>query len=340
LSTDFRRRRNPLIITGNGAVRTDASEELRELVGMCRMPVASTYMGKGAVSDDNPCSLMTLDSGDHEEASSAIREADLVITVGYDIAEHDPGGWNPRSETTIVHIDSEPAEVYEEYDPDVEVVSDIPYAVRDLKERVEDADGVKCGIDWCSELREHIVEDVRENTPEFTVRGALPALREVMDDEDVLISDVGNHKMKIAQNFPTYEPNTCIISNGLASMGIALPGAVAADFAVEHNVVAAMGDGGFLMNGTEIETATRVGAEFTVIVFNDNDYGLISKKQTDHTGESFGTRLTNPDIPKLAESFGVDGHSVEDWGELRPTLERCLERDGVSLVGVPIKETP
>ncbi len=330
----------PLIITGNGAVRTAASRELRELVETCDIPVASTYMGKGAVSDAEPYSLMTLDSGDHEEASSAIRDSDLVITVGYDIAEHDPAGWNPRSATPIVHIDSEPAEVYEQYDPDVEVVSDIPAALRALTEKCEDIGVVGCDedcVDWYADLREHIVKDVTEVDEKHSVRGALPVLREVLADDDVLISDVGSHKMAIAQNYPTYEPNTCIISNGLASMGIAVPGAVSADAAVDSNVVAATGDGGFLMNGAEIETATRLGCSFTVIVFNDNDYGLISEKQADHRNESFGTGLTNPDFEKFAESFGVEGKTVDDWSELRDVLEKSVKHDGVSLVEVPVE---
>ncbi|MCX2818375.1 acetolactate synthase large subunit [Haladaptatus sp. F3-133] len=327
----------PLIITGNGAVRTEASRELRELVESFDVPVASTYMGKGAVSDKDPRSLMTLDSGDHEEASSAIEEANLVVTVGYDIAEHDPAGWN-AGDTEVVHIDSEPAEVYEAYDPDVEIVADIPSAVCAVKNSLEDRN-VSHDTDWYADLREHILEDLEENAEEFTVRGTLSALRKAMDEEDVLISDVGNHKMEIAQRFRTYEPNTCLISNGLASMGIAVPGAVAADHAVEANVVAATGDGGFLMNAAEIETATRTDASFTVVVFNDDDYGLISRKQTDHTGESFGTGLTNPDLPTFAESFGVDGVRIEDWDELEATLERHVGSGGVSLIEVPVEGT-
>jgi acetolactate synthase-1/2/3 large subunit len=327
----------PLIITGNGAVRTAASRELRELVETYDIPVASTYMGKGAVSDADPHSLMTLDSGDHEEASSAIHDSDLVITVGYDIAEHDPAGWNPASDTDVIHIDSEPAEVYEQYDPDIEVVSDIPAALEKLTQIAEERGCVGSETDWYADLREHIVEDVTEIDDEFTVRAALPVLRDVLADDDVLISDVGSHKMAIAQNYPTYEPNTCIISNGLASMGIAVPGAVSADIAVDANVVAATGDGGFLMNAAEIETATRLGCGFTVIVFNDNDYGLISEKQADHRNESFGTVLTNPDLEKFAESFGVEGHTVEDWSNLRGVLERSVGSNDVSLVEIPVE---
>jgi len=328
----------PLIIAGNGAVRTDAAARLREFADATGVPVASTYMGKGAISDRSPQSLLTLDSGDHREASDAIERADLVITVGYDIAEHDPAGWNAGTDTTIVHVDTEPAEVYEAYNPDLELVCDLPAALATLTERTEAA-GVRFDGDWYADLRAHILEDVDADPSAgdpFTVRAVLPMLREVMADADVLISDVGSHKMRIAQNFPTYEPNTCLISNGLASMGISVPGGIAADLATDAEVVAATGDGGFLMNGAEIETATRAGCGYTILLFVDDDYGLISEKQRANRGESFGTALTNPDFVTLAESFGIDGARPETWDDLEATLRDALATDGMSLVAVPL----
>ena len=329
----------PLIIAGNGAVRTDAAAQLRSFVEATGIPVASTYMGKGAVSDRSPRSLMTLDSGHHQEASDAIASSDLIVTVGYDIAEHDPADWNAGEDTTVVHVDSEPAEVYEAYNPDLELVCDLSLALAAIDDRV-DPDDCACDAEWYADLRQHIVEDVEalrcEGEP-FTVAGALPVLRDVLADEDVLISDVGSHKMRIAQNYPTYEPNTCIISNGLASMGIAVPGGIAADLAVDGEVVAATGDGGFLMNGAELETATRMGCGFTVLLFNDDDYGLISEKQEAHRGDSTGTRLTNPDFTALAESFGIDGYRPSGWDELEPTLREAVGSDGMALVEVPLE---
>jgi acetolactate synthase-1/2/3 large subunit len=325
----------PLIIAGNGAVRTRAAEPLRSLVEATELPVVSTYMGKGAVSDRDPRSLMTLDSGAGGEAGSAIAEADLVLTVGYDIAEHDPADWN--CDATIIHIDSEPAEVYEAYNPEVEIVADLGRTLQALADWCGGAD-LTFDPDWYAGLREQIVDDV-DRTPSgeapFALRDVLPLLREAMAPADVLISDVGSHKMAIAQNFSTYEPNTCIISNGLASMGIAVPGGLAADLAVDANVVAATGDGGFLMNAAEIETATRLGAGYTIIVFNDNDYGLISEKQRDHTGEAFGTGLTNPDLPAFAESFGIDGYRPTTPDALREAFDAAIG-DGMSLIEVPV----
>ena len=328
----------PLIIVGNGAVRTNATARLREFVETTGIPVASTYMGKGAISDRSPQSLLTLDSGDHQEASDAIEMADLILTVGYDIAEHDPAGWNKGTDTVIVHIDSEPAEVYEAYNPNLELVCDLSTALAKLTERVDENE-TQFDETWYSDLRDHILADVAAdpsgNDP-FTVRTVLPVLRDVMDAENVLISDVGSHKMQIAQNFLTYEPNTCIISNGLASMGISVPGGIAADLATDAEVVTATGDGGFLMNAAEIETATRVGCGYTILLFTDDDYGLISEKQHAHRGESFGTELTNPDFMTLAESFGIEGYRPEERDKLEDVLRDALTSDEMSLVEVPL----
>jgi acetolactate synthase-1/2/3 large subunit len=325
----------PLVLAGNGAVRTPAARRLRELVEHAGMPVVATYMGKGAISDRLDASLMTLDSGPDGEAAAAISQADCVLAVGYDIAEHDPKSWNPDREKTVVHVDHEPAEVYEHYNPDVELVADISATLRGLSERLD----IETASAWCRDLRERIAADVsREPAPDdpFTVKRTLPYLRAAMADEDVLISDVGSHKMAIARHFRTYEPNTCIISNGLASMGIAVPGGIAADLAVDANVVVATGDGGFLMNAAEIETATRLGLGFTIVVFNDDDYGLISEKQVAHTGEQFGTGLTNPNFQQFAESFGIEGYRPDTWAEVEATLQSVVATDEMSLVEIKL----
>ncbi|RKD88655.1 acetolactate synthase large subunit [Halopiger aswanensis] len=325
-----------VVITGNGAVRTHAAQALRAFVEETDVPAVSTYMGKGAVSDAMSQSLLTLDSGPDGEALQAIHRADLVISVGFDIAEHDPAVWD-LTETTLVHVDTEPAEVSEAYNPEVEIVANIGRTLEEITEWCREIE-ITDDADWYAPLREAIVDDL-ERTPAaeapFTVRGVLPLLREVMDADDVLVSDVGNHKMAIARRFPTYEPNTCVISNGLATMGIAVPGSVAADLATDANVVAATGDGGFLMNAAEIETATRLGCEFTIVVFTDDDYGLISKKQRAHTGASVGTELTNPDFTTFAESFGIDSYRPSTRDELSVALEEALG-GGMSLVEIPL----
>ncbi|WP_458209403.1 acetolactate synthase large subunit [Haladaptatus sp. NG-SE-30] len=326
---------HPLVIAGNGAVRTRTARSLREFVSDTAVPVVATYMGKGALSDADEHSLFTLDSGVNDEAADAIEQADCLLAVGYDIAEHDPEKWNPDLDKHVIHLDHEPAEVYEHYNPDVELVCDISAGL----DAVLDAVDVSCPAEWYRDQREAIVEQVTR-TPEtddpVTVENVLPILREAMADEDVLISDVGSHKMAIAQNFPTYEPNTVIISNGLASMGIAVPGGIAADLALDSEVVVATGDGGFMMNAAEIETATRLGCGYTILLFNDSEYNLITEEQEAHRGEHFGTHLTNPDFVTFAESFGIDATRAETWDEIEDALQAGVESDEMTLVEVPV----
>ena len=327
----------PIVLAGNGAIRTRASERLRSFVDETDLPVVATYMGKGAVSDDDEHSLFTLDSGPDGDAARAIERSDAVLAVGYDIAEHDPENWNPAGDKRIVHLDFEPAEVYEHYNPNVEIVCDVSAGLRAIQ-----ADGEPIGTDpeWYADVREGIVESVTRRPASdepFSVRRTLPLLRDAMADEDVLLSDTGSHKMAIAQNYVTCEPNTCIISNGLATMGISVPGAVAADLAIDGDVVAATGDGGFLMNAAEIETATRLDCSFTILLFNDDDYGLISEKQAEHRGESTGTRLTNPEFVAFAESFGIEGYRPGTWDQLDDLLDRVVPAGEMALIEVPVE---
>ncbi|AHG00123.1 thiamine pyrophosphate-binding protein [Halostagnicola larsenii XH-48] len=325
----------PIVLAGNGAVRTRSSDSIRALVDRLEIPVVATYMGKGAISDRHAASLMTLDSGPNGEAATAIERADCVVAVGYDIAEHDPAGWNPDLEKSIVHVDIEPAEVYRHYTPDVEIVADTGASLAAIADRVA-ADA--CSL-WCEDAHDRILEaataDPTDDDP-ITVENVLPLLREAMADEDVLVSDVGTHKMKIARGFPTYEPNTCIVSNGLASMGIAVPGALAADLAVDANVVAGTGDGGFLMNAAELETATRLECSFTVVVFVDDDYGLISAQQRATRGEHFGTTLTNPEFVAFAESFGIDASRPETWDEIERAFDEAIPSDELTLLAIQL----
>ena len=325
----------PIVLVGNGVIRTRASGELRTFAERLGAPVVATFMGKGAISDRDERSLYTLKSGPDDEAERALARADCVLAIGFDIAEHDPADWNPDPDRTVIHVDHEPAEVYRNYDPDVEVVADVARALVAFTERLETTFD-----SWCSDLRERIVANAtRRPDPDdpLSVRGTLPLLREAMADEDVLVSDVGSHKQIIARNFPTYEPNTCIISNGLASMGIAVPGAIAADQVVDGNVVAATGDGGFMMNAVELATAERSDCGFTVVLFDDGQHRAITEQQLAHRGEHFGTELTNPDFVAFTESFGVEAREPETWPEVEQTLEDAIESRELTLVVVPIE---
>ncbi|WP_254822339.1 acetolactate synthase large subunit [Haloglomus halophilum] len=323
----------PLVLAGNGAVRADAASALATFVDRTGVPVVSTYMAKGALPDRDERSLMTLDSGPDGNAGGAVDAADTVLAVGYDIAEHDPAGWNPDGEKQVVHLDSEPAEVYTHYNPDVELVCDPTAGLERLAAAVD-----RSWDPWCVDAHERVFEHAttRPSADDpVTVANTLPLLRESMADADVLVSDVGSHKMAIAQRFPVFEPGRCIISNGLASMGIAVPGGLAADLAVDANVVVGTGDGGFLMNAAELETAKRLDCSFTTIVWRDDDYGLISEKQADHTGEHYGTGIGNPDLVAFAESFGLDATRAASLDEFEDALS-AVDDDALSLIEVPL----
>lgn len=336
----LRQARRPLIIAGNGAIRDRASHYLAELVQSHGIATVSTFMGKGAISDRLPQSLLTIGLGFRDYVEAAVEQADLIVTVGYDIAEFPPQKWNPDGRARIVHMDFSEAEVYRHYQPEVEVVGDLAVALKWLERRLK-ADNPAYDRDWYAPIRQRILDDIAAydlaSGEAFTIPGVLNVMRAIMDDDSLLLSDTGSHKMWIARNFPAYRPNSTIISNGLATMGIALPGAVAAALhAPQRQVVAAMGDGGFLMNSQELETARRLGVNFTVVVFNDFDYGLISWKQQMSKHRTVATRLGNPDIKAYAESFGIKGYCPATFGELREQLAEAIAAPELSVVEVRV----
>ncbi|MBN1213191.1 MAG: acetolactate synthase large subunit [candidate division Zixibacteria bacterium] len=337
----LKKARHPLIIAGNGAIRKMASKHLRQFVGLTHIPVVSTFMGKGAISDKDEHSLFAVGLQARDFVMCAIDRADLIITVGYDIAEYSPEFWNPGKDKKIIHIDFLPAEVYEFYQPDIEIVSDVSGALWELNIAVE-KEKIFFDSNWFRKLRQVIIEEFDsyrlKDGEAFSVPGTLHIIREFMRPGDILISDVGSHKIWVGRNYPVYEPNSVLISNGFASMGIALPGGIAAKLALpEKRVVTVMGDGGFLMNSQEIETARRIGVGYTIIVFNDNDYGLISWKQHSHTSKTFGTGLTNPDFKKYAESFGIKAYAPKTLSELRNDLQQAITGQELCLVEIPIR---
>jgi acetolactate synthase-1/2/3 large subunit len=333
--------KKPLIIAGNGAIRKMASKHLRQFVVQTHIPVVSTFMGKGAVSDRDEHSLLAMGLQGRDYVMCGIDVADLIITVGYDIAEYDPKFWNAGREKRIIHIDFTPAEVHEHYLPEVEIVCDVSGALWELNVHIE-KERISFDRKWFQPLRDQILRDINsyqlKEGEALTVPGVLHIVRGLMNPGDIVLSDVGSHKMWIGRNYPVYEPHSVIISNGMASMGIALPGGIAARLAYPHKqIVALMGDGGLMMNSQEIETATRLGVGFTIIVFNDNDYGLISWKQHSHSRRSFGTQLTNPDFKKYAESFGIKGYRPANLRELKDCLKESITGQQLCLIEIPIE---
>jgi acetolactate synthase-1/2/3 large subunit len=340
----------PLLLVGNGVLRQQATEALRELAVGLHLPVAVTFMGKGAMDDRSHLSLMAVGLQARDHVLSGFDRADLVVSIGYDLVEYAPARWNPDGHKRIIHIDTQPAEVDAYYQPEVELVGDIDGTLRRLLAVVlpkgiggRDASARHATRETLvhQDLRTALLADLQayETDDGWPIKPqkALVDLRRALGPKDIVVSDVGAHKIWVARLYQAYEPNTVIISNGFASMGISLPGAIAAKLVhPNRRVVALCGDGGFLMNAQELETARRIGTNITVVVWRDDGYGLIDWKQRTEFGRPFGVEFSNPDLVAFAESFGMAAFRPESAADLYPMLMRALEHDGVSLVDVPI----
>jgi len=340
----------PLVLAGNGVLRRRASGGLRAFARGLHVPVAATFMGKGAIDDRSHLSLMAVGLQARDHVLTGFDRADLVLSVGYDLVEYAPAQWNPDGRKRIVHIDTQPAEVDASYQPEVELIGDIegtlrrllaavvPHGVggRDAAQRHESKE-ILVNADLRTALLADLAAAETEEGFPISPGRAIADLRRALGPNDIVVSDVGAHKVWVARLYQAYEPNTVIISNGFAAMGISLPGAIAAKLVhPDRRVVALCGDGGFLMNSQELETARRIRANVTVVVWRDDGYGLIDWKQRAEFGRPFGVEFGNPDFVAYAQSFGIAGFRADTAADLYPTLMRALEVDGPALVEVPI----
>lgn len=327
---------HPIIVAGNGVIRQEAAPALVAFAEKLNIPVCNTFMAKGVMPFSNELSLGTLGLKARDLPWFAVEKADVVICVGYDMVEYHPDMWNPNGDKTIVHIDASSSEVDERYIADVEAIGHIPSTLNDIAELAKPQRRNAFGA-----VRHGIIEE----RSGFSTDDGFPVkpqkivwdLREVLASEDIVISDVGAHKMWMARMYRAEAPNTCIISNGFASMGIAVPGAIAAKLAFpDRKVVAVTGDAGFLMNSQEIETALRIGTPFVILIWSDAEYGLITWHQMRQFGRPSHVEFTNPDFVKYAESFGAKGYRVASAADLAPTLEKALAEDTVTIVDCPV----
>ncbi|MBD2257178.1 acetolactate synthase large subunit [Pseudanabaena sp. FACHB-2040] len=329
---------NPVILVGNGAIRDKASESLTEFATQLNIPVANTFMGKGVIPYTHPLAMWTFGLQQRDYITCALERADLVVAVGYDLIEYSPKRWNLDGKLPILHINPNQAEIDSSYIPRVEVIGDISDSLYEILKRVN-RQGRPDPINL--KVREEIVADYEQYADDFGFpikpQKLIYDLRQVLAADDIVISDVGAHKMWIARNYHCLKPNTCLISNGFAAMGIAIPGALAAKLVhPSRKVVAVTGDGGFMMNCQELETALRVGTAFVTIIFNDGGYGLIEWKQINHYGESTYVHFNNPDFVKLAESMGLKGYRIESAEDFVPTLKKALEEDVPVVIDCPV----
>ncbi|MDT9321744.1 MAG: acetolactate synthase large subunit [Limnospira sp. PMC 1290.21] len=329
---------NPLILVGNGALRSNASEAVTEFATQLNIPVANTFMGKGAIPYTHPLSLWTTGLQQRDFISCAFDKADLVIAIGYDLIEYSPKKWNPKGTIPIIHVGANAAEIDSSYIPIAEIVGDISDSLHEILRRSDrtgkpDPYGVKLRSDIRQDYERYANDDGFPIKPQKIIYD----LRQVMGPEDIVISDVGAHKMWMARHYHSDRPNTCLISNGFAAMGIAIPGAIAAKFVnPELKVVAVTGDGGFMMNCQELETALRVGTAFVTLIFNDGGYGLIEWKQEDQFGSSSFIKFGNPDFVKFAESMGLKGYRVQAATDLVPILKEALASEVPVVIDCPV----
>jgi len=334
--------KKPVIIAGNGTIRRRAAKQLRALCETTGIGVLSTFMAKGAVDMDADYCLFTVGLGSKDLPTIAIDEADLVITLGFDMVEYHPKLWNPNKDKAIIHADFLPAEIDEHYHPEVELVGDLAHTLWMLNERLANFGVPDFQLDYQRRLRNGMQAELSQHAEDNTEGSIRPQkmlwdAREVLDAKDIVLSDVGAHKMWIARHFHCHEPNTCLIPNGFCSMGFALPGAIAASMVYpQSRVLGIAGDAGFLMNVQEMETARRLNSNLVMLVWEDHAYGLIAWKQQNEFGRHTDLAFDNPDWLKLAESFGWYGHRVEDSADFAKTLSNALNENGPSLVVAPV----
>jgi acetolactate synthase I/II/III large subunit len=330
--------KNPLVLVGNGAIRAQASDAVTDFANQLHLPVANTFMGKGVLSYDNPLALWAVGLQQRDFITCGFEQADLVIAIGYDLIEYSPKKWNPEGRIPVIHINLTPAEVDSSYMPLAEVVGDISDSLLEILKR---ADARPVPPAFATQLRKEIYADYESLATDdgFPIKPQkiIYDLRQVMGPEDIVISDVGAHKMWMARHYHCLRPNTCLISNGFAAMGIAIPGAIAAKLVhPERRIVAVTGDGGFMMNCQELETARRIGTPFVTLIFNDGGYGLIGWKQHNYFGHEAFISFTNPDFVKFAESMGLKGYRVTSAFDLLPTLKEALAQDIPAVIDCPV----
>ena len=329
--------KSPVVFIGSSAVRAHASKAITEFVNALKIPAVNTMMSKGVVPFDNPYCMWTIGIPQRDYANLLMDNADLIIAIGYDLVEYAPGKWNQNPDRKIIHIDTSAANINKLYQPAVEVVGDISNSVSWIQSFVEQ----KAAPSYDVKIKEKMVEEFsshdQDNSFPMKPQRILSDIRKFMGEDDILISDVGAHKMWIARQYHCYKPNTCIISNGFATMGIAVPGAVAAKLLnPEKKVLAVSGDGGFMMNCQELETAYRIGTPFVTLIFNDSCYGLIKWKQLDQYGKYSCVDFGSIDYVKFAESFGGKGYRIEKAEDLLPTLEEAFAQKVPCIIDCPV----
>ena len=330
----------PVVLAGHGAARAGASAALIRFSETLGLPVATTFHGKGVFPDDHPNALGAVGFMAHDYANFGFDDADVIVAVGYELQEFDPVRINPKGDKAILHLSRVPAEVDDHYDVEVGLQSDLSHTLDALAAataaRFSHGETSEAGR-IRSLLRAELERGAADESFPLKPQRIVADTRAALARNDIVLADTGAVKMWMARLYPTYEANTCLISNGLSTMAFALPGAIGAKLARPGcRVLAAVGDGAFMMHSQEIETAVREGIPMTVLVWEDNAYGLIGWKMEMEIGREVAVRFGNPDLVAYAESFGARGFAVRAASDLRPALDEALGHDGVSIIACPV----
>ena len=329
--------KRPVVLAGNGIVRGSATEAVRRFARRLGIPVIHTFMAKGVVPDSDPLSLYTIGLQMQDYAARVLVDSDLVIAVGYDPVEYAPCFWNPDRNKPIVHVDVAPAEVDAHYVVGVGVVGNIALSIEFIGHSLHPSPA-----EWARHCRQTIQDGFEQEHAEsrswpMRPQHIVSELRAALKPDALVVCDVGAHKLWMARMFPCEQPNTCIISNGFASMGIGLPGAVAAQLLYPgRQVVAVTGDAGFLMNSQELETAVRLGLPIVILIWRDDGYGVIRWKQQVRFHRTSGVEFTNPDFVAYANSFGAAGFRVAGQSELGAVLKEALSCGRPAVIDCPV----
>ncbi|WP_160722944.1 acetolactate synthase large subunit [Bacillus sp. USDA818B3_A] len=312
--------KKPFILFGNGVVREGAADELEILINTLQCPAANSFMAKGVLPKDHPLNFFTFGFKENDAVLPGINEADLLIAVGFDFVEQLPNAWN-KNKLPILHIDTLPAEVNEYYPVECELVGNIKRTLQALNNTELPAKSWLPSGDLHANIKTaYQINQQQEES--LTIENVLHLIEKHTSENTIVISDVGAHKVSVAKTYQPKKPNRLIISNGLATMGIAIPGSVGAKLACPHDpVICITGDGGALMNFAELETAKRLGLSFTIIVIDDSMLKLEVKQMNKKFGESYGATFQNPDFVQFAESFGVKGIRPKTLAEIEAILK-------------------
>jgi acetolactate synthase-1/2/3 large subunit len=335
--------KKPILLLGDGAVRCECDDVLKQFLKHTKLYSAHTFMGKGAVSHQYNRSLHCVGMGMKDMVIEAFEEADLVLCVGYDMVEYPPARWNIGTKKTVIHLNAAAAEVDKNYLPDIEMIGNIKLILEQFNEVIEAGNESYAKADpYFQNEQKLIEEDVRSDNDDHAYpmkpKRILQDIRNTLRDEDILVSDVGAHKMWVARQYGARQSKTCFISNGFCSMGGSMPGALEAKrLHPEKNVVALCGDGGFMMSIQAIATGVQLNVPFTVVLWEDDHYGLIKWKQEMAFNQHSHVDLANPDLVQLARAFGCHAERVEKSEDFVGHLKTALsQKDKPSVIVVPV----